>query len=278
MNCKICNVSDKHKNYLVSEMMLGLREEFDYFECSSCGCLQIKEFPKDMSPYYPNDYYSFSTSANSFTNKLKNLRDTYALTGKGAVGKLINFFFPNFALISIQQLNLSKESRILDIGCGSGKLLQFLNSLGYSNLCGADPFLKKDLKFDNFQIYKKSILEMDEKWDLIMLHHSFEHIPNQKETLEAIKKLLNKNGTCIIRVPTASSWAWEHYRENWFSLDAPRHFFIHTIESMKALSKKCNLKLKKYYYDSVDMQFWGSEQYKKGISLSDKNSIRTNKL
>ena len=41
-------------------MMFGLREEFGYFQCSSCNCLQIDEFPKDISKYYSTEnYYSF---------------------------------------------------------------------------------------------------------------------------------------------------------------------------------------------------------------------------
>ena len=40
-------------------MMFGLRDEFVYFECQECHYLQIKEFPKDMSIYYPDKYYTF---------------------------------------------------------------------------------------------------------------------------------------------------------------------------------------------------------------------------
>jgi hypothetical protein len=40
-------------------MQLGLREEFEYFECSKCGCLQIEEVPLDLSKYYPDNYYSY---------------------------------------------------------------------------------------------------------------------------------------------------------------------------------------------------------------------------
>jgi len=36
-------------------------------------------------------------------------------------------------------------------------------------------------------------------------------------------------GWCVIRIPTVSSFAWEHYREQWVQLDAPRHFFLHKV-------------------------------------------------
>ena len=58
--CRICNFSGDSPVYTVREMMYGLRDEFNYFQCTQCQCLQISEFPSDMSPYYPQDYFSIS--------------------------------------------------------------------------------------------------------------------------------------------------------------------------------------------------------------------------
>ena len=105
-----------------------------------------------------------------------------------------------------------------------------------------------------------------------MFHHSFEHIPDPTETLWSVSRLLTKKGICLIIVPTVSSYAWEHYRENWIQLDAPRHFFLHSIKSITLLAKKVNLNLEEIVYNSTDFQFWGSEQYLKNIPLKDPRS------
>lgn len=55
----------KATNHILPEMMFGFGEEFAYFECSKCGCLQISEIPVDISKYYPSDYYSFSQNSTS---------------------------------------------------------------------------------------------------------------------------------------------------------------------------------------------------------------------
>src|SRR5882757_7251102 len=57
--CKICGNSALNIPFTAREMMFGLRDEFEYFECSSCGCVQISEIPTNMEPYYPTKYYSF---------------------------------------------------------------------------------------------------------------------------------------------------------------------------------------------------------------------------
>jgi len=39
--------------------MFGYNDDFLYFQCSNCACLQIENKPKNMDKYYPNTYYSY---------------------------------------------------------------------------------------------------------------------------------------------------------------------------------------------------------------------------
>src|SRR5579859_4294954 len=57
--CRICGNEEDNTPYHAREMMLGLRHTFDYFQCAACNCLQIAEFPADMTPYYPPAYIGF---------------------------------------------------------------------------------------------------------------------------------------------------------------------------------------------------------------------------
>jgi len=258
--------------FKIKEMMFGLDDVFDYFECSECGCLQISEYPLDMSKYYPSNYYSFNNIDNSTTNKMKRLlekeRNRYIFTGRGIVGLILNKVYPASNFNALIRANVHIDTRILDVGCGSGYFLITLKDIGFNRLHGIDPFIKEDIEYDNgVKIVKKYIFDLNGEFDLIMFNHSFEHIPDQGETLDSVYRLLSKNGKCIIRIPTVSSFAWEKYNGNWVQLDAPRHFFLHSINSIKLLALKSGLILKDYFYDSTDFQFWGSELYSKGIPL-----------
>ncbi len=278
MKCRICDNQENNNLYEVIEMMFGYRDKFTYFQCSECGCLQILEIPLDMSKYYSSKYYSFSLDpSNLFTNPikklLKKLRDSYAVFNKGIIGKLIYTQFPNEDLRSLSRAQLTKNSRVLDVGCGTGSVLYFLKEIGFKNLLGIDPYIKEDIGYENgLKILKKTIHNLDGNWDLIMFHHSFEHIPDPFEVLQSVSRLLTKEGVCIIRIPTVSSHAWEHYGVKWVQLDAPRHFFLHSIKSIKILVEKANFNLEKIVYDSSDFQFWGSEQYITDIPLLSEKS------
>lgn len=280
MKCKICNNSNGHKEFTVKEMMFGFKDEFLYFYCNKCNCLQIKEIPKEISRYYPSNYYSFSNSINkksNFINYLKLKRNHYAVFNRGLLGKLVYKFSPSLQHRILSEVKLNKNSKILDVGCGNGTLLQDLNNLGLKKLLGADPYIKKDIvKEGKIFIQKSTIHNITEKQDLIMFHHSFEHLEDPLKTLHSVSKLLNKGGCCIIRVPTIS-YAWKLYKENWVQLDAPRHFFIHSKESIKFLIENTSLTLEKTIYDSTGFQFWGSEQYLKDISLFEPKSYAINK-
>lgn len=279
MECRICSNTFDNTVYSVREMMFGFKDQFKYFQCSVCNCLQIDKIPDNIGKYYPENYYSFSgglNKENSIKRFIRNKRNKYAVFNKGILGKMLYNYFPDSTFRMLSNFPLSKNSQILDVGCGSGLLLNYLAQIGFKNLTGADPFIANDITYDVVKIKKQSIHEIQGKWDLIMFHHSFEHISDPQETLKSVASKLTDEGQCIIRVPLGSGYAWENYRENWVQLDAPRHFFLHTHESMQKLVAEAGLKLKKVIYDSTEFQFWGSEQYLKDIPLLSKKSYAIN--
>ena len=118
---------------------------------------------------------------------------------------------------------------------------------------------------------------MTEQFDVIMLHHSFEHMDDPAGIILQIARLLSEKGVAIIRIPIASSFAWKHYGVNWIHLDAPRHLYLHTVKSMEILTSRAGLEIQPLVYDSNDSTFWGSEQYLKDIPLMDAKSYAQNR-
>lgn len=275
MKCRICGNEQENKTYEIREMMFGYKDVFRYFQCSVCNCLQIREFPPNISEYYPKNYYSFNSVAarNKFKEFLISLRDRYAVYRKGLVGRILYTKFPSEELSCLNVTSVQKNTKILDVGCGTGTLLNSLYNLGIKNILGIDPFIEKSIEYENgLRIQKAELQDVEGAWDIVMFHHAFEHMPNPVETLNIVSKLLSPSGYCIIRIPVVSSYAWRYYGVNWVQLDAPRHYFLHSIESMDILANQAKLKIYKTVYDSTAFQFWGSEQYIKDISLTDQRS------
>ena len=277
LSCKICSNSINNEFYIAKEMMFGLREGFKYFQCSICKCLQIAEFPTDMAKYYSTEnYYSFNDIKQQ---KYKGLRG-YFLRKKVRSNVLpssipssaFKSFFPDKDTGYLSKVVTSYDAKILDVGCGNGyRLLYPLYESGFRNVAGCDPFIAASITHANgLKIYKNEIEELDDERDVICFNHSFEHIGNPLETLAKSNELLTKGGYCILRIPTSSSFAWEHYGTSWFQLDAPRHFFLHSIESIKYLADKTNFVLEDCVFDSTHHQFTISERYKQNKLINER--------
>ena len=162
----------------------------------------------------------------------------------------------------------------MDIGCGTGRKLISLRRSGYLNLTGIDSYLTQDIYYNNgVRIYKKEIFEVTDNYDIILMHHSFEHMDSPKDILMQLRKLINPKGHIIIRIPVANCYAWRKYHTHWVQLDAPRHFFLHTVKSITILANECGLKLNHVDYDSTDFQFAGSERYLRGLGFDEKDTF-----
>lgn len=280
--CRICGNRTENREYTAREMMFGLRHTFTYFECSRCGCLQIATIPHNMASYYPSEYYSFVPAPSlavpraGLRDRLRILRDRFVISRRGVMGKLLFKLYPRDELLPfLVPVQLRTSSRILDVGCGNGALLLQLRALGFKHVLGLDPFIDRDLHYNSgVSVRKSTVFDVPGKWDLIMFHHSFEHISNPLETLERCARMLAPGGCCLVRIPTVSSYAWEHYRTNWVQLDAPRHLFLYSIRALQLLSARAGLRVADVVYDSSGFQFWASEQYVRDVPLVSEQSCR----
>jgi len=279
--CGICQNDEGNKTHIAREMMLGFRKEFEYLECENCGTVQIKDIP-DLSLYYPKDYYSFNSPECPLANNLKSklaarLARRYFLQKKNLLGKYIaetrswtTEYFPQ--CLNHQKLNLNVRSSILDFGCGNGTLLNILNYFGFRNLTGVDAFIEKDIFYKNgVRVFKRDLKDIKQTFDLAMLNHSFEHLPNPQEILREIHRLLKPDNYALIRMPVVA-YAWKKYGVNWVQLDPPRHLFLYTEKTFCPMAEKEGFEVEDVVYDSTEFQFLGSEQYLQDIPLTDERS------
>jgi len=278
MRCRICDNQDGNTKWLAREMMLGLRTTFPYFECGGCGCVQIESIPEDLAPFYPPGYYSYSSpdrsSRSAPIRALKKARDSAIVLDQPPVGRALARLFPNRDLLPLRGLGLARTSRILDVGSGSGRVLHALADAGFTSLAGIDPHLPPEVvSSKRIRLARISLFECTGAYDLVMFHHSFEHMAEPERVLAQVATLLDPAGQCLLRLPTASSYAWRHYRTDWVQLDAPRHFFLHTIRSLELLTQNAGFAIVSLKSFSSGFQFWGSEQYRMDIPLMSDRSV-----
>ena len=262
MVCDICGGSGG-VSHTFREMMFGTRDEFPYWECSTCGCLRIVKGPERLSDYYPDDYYSFNAELSPMDKLLYRAYFKAPRLGQYMRRVVKDLFFADQKFQSVVDAKPGRRSRILDVGCGAGKMVVVLRGIGY-NAHGVDPFLKQPSPY----LHQSSLDDMEGGWDLIMFHHALEHMEDHVKVLRTALGKLNPGGACLVRIPIAG-WAWKHYGRDWVQLDAPRHLVIHTPESFQKAARQAGFGTPKVTFDSSVFQFFGSELYQRDIPLSE---------
>lgn len=118
--------------------------------------------------------------------------------------------------------------KILEIGCAEGDFLNVLSERGWEveGIDISEDAIQKGRKKYNFKL-NNDIFEnyvFNEKYDVIAMYQSFEHVQNPKLVLEKCYKLLNPGGVLLIEVPNLNSFDLKisKKRRVW-SYDLPFH-------------------------------------------------------
>lgn len=274
--CSICHNEDNNEVIAAKEMLKGTRDEFDYIECSNCHCLQLLNPPEDMSNYYNNESYgSFEKqSASPIKSVMRRVRNKYAIRGKG--GPLGKYLFERHPIpidFCIVGQYAQPQSNILDVGSGSGNYVSDLNDIGFRKAEGIDPFIEKDIQHSNgTRVRKLYVEEVLETYDVVLSHHSLEHVPDPLMTLKGIKNCMKDDGVLILTVPVAED-LYRIFKENCYLIQAPQHFFLFSLLSIQLLAKKAGLKIDRTIREINTNYEWYKFSYlwKHNITLSEIN-------
>jgi len=271
--CKACGNMRGHRLYYPREMLFGTGEEFEYLECGYCGCLQITEIPADLGKYYPSSsYYSYTPRrTKQYPAWMMRLRErrSRAFVGEGdPLGRVLAYFSRENEHFSwVRNAGGNLDWRVLDVGCGTGKLILQMHRDGFKNICGLDAFIENEINYGNgVRVYKKFLSQLEGTYDFLMLHHSYEHMPDPLETLRELRRLVSPQGCVLIRLPLADSYARRRYGVHWFAWDAPRHLFLHTVKSMHVLAEKAGFSISSVVYDAWQQQFEAEARIRHGLA------------
>ncbi|GMQ29983.1 class I SAM-dependent methyltransferase [Algoriphagus confluentis] len=260
VGCRFCGSKDQ-KEFVAQERMFRLPGSFLYQECLTCGSIQLKKSPENLGSFYPEQYYSFLDlqASPNWKKVLKKIRLKIFLAA-GILSPSYGYW--------LGKVHRRFDQKIADIGCGNGQLLYELHASGYTNLSGFDPFIPENKRLDEgIHLYKMSFDQAEGLYDLIMMHHSFEHLEDPRQVLSTCFEKLNPGGQLLIRCPVADAEVWKEKREYWVQLDAPRHLIIPSVSGLGILADQTGFTLEEVEFDSDAFQFWGTEAYERNQPL-----------
>lgn len=195
-----------------------------------------------------------------YTEKYFSEKDTPSLISRIST-PLLNFFYV-LRVSKIEKLLSDKKSpKVLDYGCGAGKLVEALikkniNTIGFEPSEGARNITKKK----NLPVYG-DIKTSEDGYDLIMFWQSLEHTETPLEVLNLVKNNLSDNGKILIAVPNADSFEAKIFKENWFHYTYPLHRIHFTPKSAEIMIRKAG-------FNTISIDFWNPEYTISGLIQS----------
>lgn len=262
--CRICGTScDNLETFTATEVRFGWGEGFEYVKCPACGTVQIRTIPDDLDRYYSGEYYSLQTRSQSSDNSLlrslvRRFVVNYRLTGRGLVGRLLTKVQPD-SFEWIVPHTFTRKSSIIDIGCGTGRLVLKLAQCGFRNIGGVEPYIGSDIVYKvnrrDVVIRKGGADSLSGTYDVLILSHVLEHVANPDGFVQTLKKLMHSGSYLVVSLPLLSSFAWKEYgiRSLPFA-DCPRHLHIMTYDGFCSFAKKHGLRVvynKPYFSESA---------------------------
>jgi len=154
---------------------------------------------------------------------------------------------PSFKYI----LPFFKGKRVADLGCGPGRYLRFFSkdSIGVDS----DKRAIKKCKDRGLTVFKRNLNKRldfpDAEFEGVFLSHVLEHVESPINLLRESWRILKKNGTLIIAVPTYPSVA-RIFGDEYFD-DHPGHLYTFSPKGIKVLLAKSGFSVKSYFVEPI---------------------------
>ncbi len=143
---------------------------------------------------------------------------------------------------------LDKSCRLLDLGCGDGNNLTWLQEFS-DNLYGSDYNLLRLARAQRnvpaAHIFLANILDYpteDAFFDVVYFNHVIEHIPDDLAALREVRRILKPGGILVLGAPNEGSWWWQlAYKRDPASLLRTDHVHFYTVRVLDCMMRKAGL-------------------------------------
>jgi len=272
-DCILCKIPGKPLYQKLNDRLLGVLGEFNIKRCPACGLLWLDPRPveEDITHCYQSRYFmakEMSTSRNESMKPQKMARiDSikrnftygyfrythlvdnrfYAFLGRIlGVFPLVRSWATYGADERIPRYKTGQDGLIIDVGCGRGNYLNFVQGLGWK-VQGVEPSsdaatIARNRGIPVFHGTLEQAKFPAASADYIILSHVIEHVPDPAVAIDECFRVLKRQGKLIIHTPNAASFGHKVFGKDYYALDPPRHLFLFSPGSAAKLLHQSRLK------------------------------------
>lgn len=254
-NCPLCGGRGVRLYQGVQDRLYGTPWIWSFFHCGRCGSLWLN--PSPGREELGKCYVSYYTRNRLYEGKekpfLPGLRERIKLailsrefgyqcpynSKTAALFGLFRFVPPlkQRVAFAVRFLSFIREGRLLDVGCGDGSFLAFMQGLGWEAM-GVDPdpdVVRIAQEHLGVHVLKGTLQEADlpgEMFDAITMHHVIEHMHDPLSALRRCFQLLRPRGKLSVVTPNIKSLGHQLFKKSWLAID-PRHLVLFSPSTLR---------------------------------------------
>ena len=285
--CPLCGSS--HGTVCLTQYDVNLGREpdrpFTLLRCNECRFryLSPRPSPDEIGIYYPTEYYPPAElqqrkAVDRFFKRLsrrvkQGIREEFY--GYPAAPRSVGVRMLRKALLSPQywyrrlvgreMLPYRGQGRLLDVGCGPGRLLQDLRDQGW-DVFGVD--------FSTVAVERARSMGLNVRhgtlqsaafdesfFDVVLFNHSLEHMYDPINALKEARRILKPGGVLVLHLPNAGSTEARVFGKWWVSWDLPRHLLHFDPVTVQRLVKTAGFEKESIQTSLSKSSFLGSVDY-----------------
>lgn len=225
-------------------------EAYYLTQCTECDTINLSPLPSIgyLENYYAEDYYG-ADDEKFQQGIIENILDYFRKLKAKKIANCIN-----------------KSGHVLDIGCGNGKFLNHLSTMGDIKTYGIEMpgnAANRASQISSIELKVGSLESTDypeNSFDAVTLIHVFEHLLNPKEILRIIRTILKPNGTLYMAFPNIDSVQSKLFKGDWLHLDPPRHTFFMKPDTFESIMDKEGFSLLERSFFNIEYNPFGFQQ------------------
>lgn len=255
--CLVCGASGTAVYEHLEDRLFGAPGSWRIARCPDAGCgllwLDPAPWPEDLALAYAT-YYTHAPPGAGATLRTRLRRwamegyysTRYGYPVSGAWAKRV------LAALVVRGAGLREQldrwvlmqpprpgGRALDVGCGDGRTIATLVSLGWeAEGLDTDPVAVERARSRGVRATAGTLTPgrfTPGSFDVIGMSHVIEHLHEPRAVLEECRTLLRPGGRLVVITPNATSLGHRTFGRDWRGLEVPRHLQIFTGPALNRL-------------------------------------------
>jgi SAM-dependent methyltransferase len=240
ISCGVCGARDAEPLWTASALDAPERR-YAVVRCTACGVARTDPQPPlaVRRARYDADYGGGAVT--KLVGPLERVRRAFA---RGRARRIVRGLAPGV--------------RVLDVGCGDGKLVVALRAAGVHavGLEGSiGPARRAAAETGGRAVVGNpaALPFATSTFDAVVVWHVLEHLPEPRRTLAEVARCLRPGGILVVAVPDAAGVAARLGREAWLGLDVERHLYHFTARTLADLLAGAGFVVRRQRHVNVEL-------------------------